>query len=128
MKDIQPRVVYAGHKDDHNYTLRSYITGFILSITLTLTAFLLVDGHVFARRFLIAGVAALALTQFIVQMLFFLHLGRESKPRWKLLVMCFMILIVLILVFGSIWIMYNLNYRMTPQQINAYMQNQSGGI
>jgi hypothetical protein len=36
--------------------------------------------------------------------------------------------VVLILVFGSIWIMNNLNYRMTPEQINTYMNNQGGGF
>ena len=34
------------------------------------------------------------------------------------------VVVVLILVFGTLWIMNNLNYRMTPQKINTYMQNQ----
>ncbi|HUC87547.1 MAG TPA: cytochrome o ubiquinol oxidase subunit IV [Candidatus Binatia bacterium] len=129
MKTSEQQVVFASHKDGHNYSLHSYVVGFVLSITLTLTAFLLVQGHEFGRRILIAGVAALALAQFVVQMLFFLHLGKENKPRYRLLIMCFMVLVVLILVFGSLWIMYSLNYRMTPEQINNYLQNQqSGGI
>jgi hypothetical protein len=35
-------------------------------------------------------------------------------------------MVVCILVFGSLWIMNNLNYRMTPQQIQSYMDNQTG--
>ena len=59
---------------------------------------------------------------------FFLHLGKETKPRWKLYVFGFMVSVVLIIVFGSIWIMNNLNYRMTPAQINQYMNSQGGGF
>ncbi len=111
-----------------------YSLGFFLSVVLTLAAYFLVQGYLrsggtaFTRDFLIGAIVGLAVLQFFVQIFFFLHLGRETKPRWKLLVLFFMILVILILVLGSLWIMSNLNYRMTPQQINQYMQNQDGGI
>lgn len=125
--------VVAQHETDHP-TLGLYITGFALSLMFTLTAFTLVFIHVhsmhemFSHPFLRVMTDILALSQFGVQLYFFLHLGRETKPRWKLLVLAFMILIVMILVFGSLWIMKNLNYRMTPEQMNQYMLNQNGGI
>lgn len=119
------KAVVAQHETDRG-TLRTYITGFVASIALTVTAYLLVSHHSLSRRALIAAVTGLALVQFLVQMLFFLHLGRETKPRWKLLVALFMAMVVLILVFGSLWIMTNLNYRMTPGQINTYMKSQAG--
>lgn len=106
----------------------SYMVGFGLSILLTMIAFELVTKHVLHGAGLVTILIGLALIQFWVQLFFFLHLGKETKPRWKLLVLVFMVLVVLILVGGSIWIMNNLNYRMTPQQINNYMQNQDGGI
>jgi cytochrome o ubiquinol oxidase operon protein cyoD len=109
-------------------TLRTYVTGFVWSIGLTLTAYALVVHHTFSPTVLIAAIIGLALVQFMIQMLFFLHLGRETKPRWKLFVFLFMVMVVVILVFGSLWIMANLNYRMTPDQINAYMNNQGGGF
>src|SRR6185437_8187405 len=90
---------------DKPATLRMYISGFVLSVVFTLVAFVLVSIHVnsrhetFTHPFLIIVVAILALAQFLVQLFFFLHLGRETKPRWKLLVLLFMVLIVLILVF-----------------------------
>lgn len=120
--------------DTEQATLGLYINGFVLSLLFTLTAFGLVEYHlhsgytVFTHPFLIGATVTLALAQFFAQVYFFLHLGRETKPRWKLLVLCFMILVVFIVVAGSIWIMYNLNYRMTPQQINTYMLNQNGGV
>jgi cytochrome o ubiquinol oxidase subunit IV len=124
----------AGTHQPERSSLAVYVSGFILSIVLTLAAFFLVSEHVhshhevFSHPFLIGVTAALALAQFLVQLFFFLHIGRETRPRWKLLVLFFMIMVVLILVFGSLWIMSNLNYRMTPQQMNQYMTKQDGGI
>jgi cytochrome o ubiquinol oxidase operon protein cyoD len=109
-------------------SLRNYVIGFGLSLGLTLTAYLLVVNHAWSARYLIVAVITLALVQFLVQLRFFLHLGREGQPRWKLFVFLFMVMVVVILVFGSLWIMNNLNYRMTPQQINTYMNNQGGGF
>ncbi len=109
-------------------SLKTYISGFVLSIFLTLMAYDLVVQRKFSVDTIIAAIVGLALIQFLIQLVFFLHLGRETKPRWKLFVLLFMIMVVLILVFGSIWIMNNLNYRMTPQQQNQYMNNQGGGF
>jgi cytochrome o ubiquinol oxidase operon protein cyoD len=64
----------------------------------------------------------------VVQLFFFLHLGSETKPRWKLLTLFLMLIFAMIVLLGSIWIMYNLNYRMmrmSPQQINSYMTDQA---
>ncbi|HUD05648.1 MAG TPA: cytochrome o ubiquinol oxidase subunit IV [Candidatus Saccharimonadales bacterium] len=120
--------VISKHDSEHG-TLKSYVTGFALSIVLTVTAYLLVKNHGYVNRDkIIAAIVGLALTQFVVQLIFFLHLGKETKPRWKLFIFGFMVLVVLILVFGSLWIMDNLNYRMTPGQINTYMNNQGGGF
>lgn len=105
-------------------TLMSYVSGYVLSLYLTVTAYLIVAHHLFSNHRLVVSVVGLALIQFVVQLLFFLHLGQETKPRWKLLVLLFMLAIVSILVFGSLWIMNNLNYRMTPVQVNSYMKSQ----
>ena len=123
----EERIVATQHDSDHS-TLLAYISGFIMSIGLTVAAYLLVVRRALSQHVLIGSIIGLALLQFLVQMFFFLHLGRETKPRWKLLVLGFMVLIVLILVIGSLWIMANLNYRMSPQQMNNYMQDQDGGI
>lgn len=129
VSDQQP--IHAQHETDRP-TLGLYISGFILSLVFTLGSFFLVEAHLhhnnYSRAFLIGATAVLALAQFFVQLYCFLHLGHETRPRWKLLVLIFMILVVLILVFGSLWIMYNLNYHMTSQQMNTYMRHQDGGV
>ncbi len=107
-------------------SMTTYTVGFALSIAFSLLAYFLAVHHLLGRRLLIASVSLLAVVQFIVQLVFFLHLGRETKPRWKLVTFCFMIGVVLIIVFGSIWIMTNLNYHMTQSQIKTYLQSQDG--
>lgn len=107
----------------------TYVTGYVLSVVCTLTAYLLVVHYSLSKWVLVYVLAGLAIVQFLVQMRLFLHLGNEAKPRLKLLVFGFMMLVVLILVFGTLWIMNSLNYRMPTQaQIDTYMQQQDGGF
>jgi|SRR5581483_9441186 len=107
---------------------RNYVIGFSVSLVLTLGSYLSVVHHWFKLDTVIALIIGLALIQFLVQLYFFLHLGKETKPRWKLLVLFMMIGVVLLIVIGSLWIMANLNYRMTPEQMNKYLLTQDGGL
>ncbi|NDC31998.1 MAG: cytochrome o ubiquinol oxidase subunit IV [Bacteroidetes bacterium] len=94
-------------------TIITYITGFILSLILTLLAYFLVTQKLYTSvNQIIVIIAGLAVIQLFVQLIFFLHLGRESKPRWNVTVFVFAVLVVLIIIFGSIWIMNNLDYNM----------------
>jgi cytochrome o ubiquinol oxidase operon protein cyoD len=104
--------------------MRKYVSGYILSIFLTLTAFVLVMQHLLSGPVLVFTVIGLALIQLWVQLIFFLHLDREKGPRWNLLFFLSTIGIVLILFVGSIWIMNHLNYNMTPQETNNYLLQQ----
>ena len=105
-------------KPEEQGNILTYSTGFVLSVLLTVSAYLTVARHLFAGWQLTSALVTLAILQLMVQLVFFLHLGRETKPRWKLLVFWGMLGVLCILVFGSLWIMNNLNYHMmTPQQI-----------
>jgi cytochrome o ubiquinol oxidase subunit IV len=103
----------------------SYTVGFALSLGLTLLAYFTVTHHVFTSWNLVFALAALAIVQLAVQLVFFLHLGR-AKSHWNTMVFAFMLLVVLIIVFGSLWIMHGLNYRMmsSPNEVNKYMNSQ----
>jgi cytochrome o ubiquinol oxidase operon protein cyoD len=108
-----------------------YIAGFLLSIILTVVAYLLVQRHVssghaaISHDVLIFMITSLALIQLMVQLVFFLHLDSESKPRWNLTVLLFAALVLVIIVFGSLWIMNNLNYHQeTQDQIDKYIRSQ----
>lgn len=107
---------------------KAYITGYILSVILTIIAFGLVMVAHLPKKILIADILGLAIVQLFVQLYFFLHLGREQKPYWNALVFLFAVGVVVIIVGGSLWIMNNLNYNMTmsPEQMEMYMHDHQG--
>ena len=82
--------------------IKSYITGFVLAVGLTLAAYFIVVEQKFAARTLLLAVAGLAVVQLMVQLVFFLHLGRESKPRFNLIMLIFAVGVVLIVVFARL--------------------------
>ncbi|MCE2705921.1 MAG: cytochrome o ubiquinol oxidase subunit IV [Proteobacteria bacterium] len=96
-------------------TTKSYIIGFILSIILTVIPYYLVVNHILASEMSYIVISVFAILQLLVQLVFFLHLGGESKPHWNLIAFVFTLFIIGILVTGSLWIMYNLNYNMVER-------------
>jgi cytochrome o ubiquinol oxidase operon protein cyoD len=94
-------------------TTTRYITGFILSLLVTCMSFGLVWAHMAKDHALISHsllamlVLALAIVQLAVQLIYFLHVGRESKTRDILSLILAGFLIVFIVI-GSLWIMANL--------------------
>ena len=111
---------------DNQLAVLPYVIGFILSLLLTGTAYIVATKHLFGGAALITAIIVLAIAQVLAQLVFFLHLGQEVRPRWKLVVFLFMVLVLGILVFGSLWIMQNLNYQMTPRQMLQYVNDQGG--
>jgi cytochrome o ubiquinol oxidase operon protein cyoD len=116
-------------------TLSAYLAGFICSLILTLVAYSLVarhvnsGGHVYNINLLTIAIAGLAITQLLVQLVFFLHLSRESKPRWNFTVLLFAGLVVFIVVAGSLWIMQNLGYHHpdnNPEATDKYIIQDEG--
>lgn len=93
--------------------LQSYSVGFVFSLLLTIAPYYIVTRHVFETRSLTLIVAFFAVIQLLVQVVYFLHLNKKSKPHWNMVVFFFTLLIVLFLVVGSLWIMYHLNVNMT---------------
>lgn len=108
----------------------SYLTGFGLSLGITIVAFVAAavqaeaNGGAYPKHILLFGLVFLAITQLVVQLLFFFHLGHESKPRLNTVSFLFMLMVVGIIGFGSLWIMYNLDYNMTPQEVETYIQEE----
>jgi cytochrome o ubiquinol oxidase operon protein cyoD len=109
--------------------LGSYITGFVLSVLLTLTAYISLTNHSLGNL-TVAIVIGLAITQLLVQLIFFMHLGRGRSARLNTVVFGFMLVVIGIVVGGSLWIMHNLDYNMMPEDMNNYMVQQvnKGGI
>lgn len=105
---------------DWPQTFRLYVIGFVGSILLTAVAFSLAAVKLFSTKILIAVLVFLALTQAIVQLIFFMHLGKEEKPRWMTLVFCFMVLVIIIVVLCTLWIISDLNHRVMPEMPSIF--------
>lgn len=98
-------------KKEWHGTLKSYAIGFVASLLLTSTSFALVLTDIISKEYLIASIVALAIIQAVVQLIYFLHLGQEAKPRWETLIFFFMLLLLSIIALGTLWVMHDLNER-----------------
>ena len=98
--------------------LRSYITGFAISILLTLLPYFIVTEHILSGSMLAAAVVLLGIAQLLVQLVFFLHLSPRAKAKWNLIALVFTVLVVVILVVGTLWIMNNLSHNMSQALID----------
>ncbi|MFD3273727.1 cytochrome o ubiquinol oxidase subunit IV [Paenibacillus dendritiformis] len=90
-------------------SFRSYTLGFLFSIVLTIipiTAVLYGWVEGMANTIVLMTAAVL---QFIVQLIYFMHLREEPKPRYNLVTLILGLIILLVIVVGSMWIMlYNM--------------------
>jgi cytochrome o ubiquinol oxidase operon protein cyoD len=118
--------------DSTTKSIITYSVGFLSSIILTLAAYAIVVQDTIKNALSPAAVAILlaifASIQLAVQLIFFLHLSEESKPRWKLMSFLFAFIILGIIVIGSLWIMFDINSRMmmSTEQMTQYMNRQTG--
>jgi cytochrome o ubiquinol oxidase subunit IV len=93
-------------------THKSYVIGFVLSIAFTLLSFYLVTYQVMPPETLYILVGVLAIVQFSIQTIFFLHLNPRSNASWNLISFLFTVVMTIVLVIGTMWIMYNLYEKM----------------
>jgi cytochrome o ubiquinol oxidase operon protein cyoD len=104
------------------HTYKSYITGFLLSVVLTLAAYFSVTYGVKDSMLIIL---ALAFIQLVVQLVFFLNIHKGKDRVSNMVTFISTASVIFILIAGSLWIMQNLKYHhMTPEQMNAYMSGQ----
>ncbi len=102
---------------EHHGTMTSYVTGFILSLVFTLIPYYLVVHKTFNKTGIMATIFVFAVLQMTVQVVFFLHLGREKKPHWNTLFLLSTISIIFLVVGGSLWIMKHLQYNMAGMEV-----------
>lgn len=114
-------------QDGMQRMLLRYWIGFVTSLVLTLGAYILASGRIVSGIELIIVLGGLALVQMLVQLVFFLHLADETRPRFRLVSFGFMTIILVIVVAGSLWIMYHLNRNMmdmNSREKDSYMTSQ----
>lgn len=107
-------------------TTKAYVTGFLLSLLFTFIPYYLVVHHLTSGMTLLSIILAIGVIQMIVQVTFFLHIGRGPNPKWNLYFFLSTIGIILAVVGGSILIIGNLHYNMSPQDQVKKLTNDEG--
>jgi len=105
---------HAANAGAHHGTHKSYITGFILSIILTVIPFWMVMNPGFSKTAIIVSIVALALIQIFIHLVYFLHLNNSPEGHWNIVSFVFTVLIVVLVVGGTIWIMINVMDNLMP--------------
>lgn len=102
------------HSEASHGSRRTYVIGFLLSVVLTAIPFWMVMTHAADVQTTVIVIVALAIVQILVHTACFLHVNRRSEGGWTLIAYLFTAVIVLIVIAGSLWIMYHLNANMMP--------------
>ena len=113
------------HDDgDFHVSFKGYVAGFILSVILTAIPFWLVMAKVLPTPkmtgLVILGFAAV---QMVVHMIYFLHMNAKVEGGWSMLALLFTVALVVIMLAGSVWVMYHMNANMMPTPDPAAMRN-----
>jgi len=94
--------------ESHGGSMKSYVIGFLLSIILTIIPLVAVMNDMLSKKATTLLILVMAVLQFAVQLIFFMHIRDEEKPRFNLMALIFGLVILLTIVAGSVWIMtYN---------------------
>jgi cytochrome o ubiquinol oxidase operon protein cyoD len=112
-------------KREHG-TIQAYVTGYGLSLVFTLVPFVLVATHAVTGIVLFGTIMVFALAQALVQILFFLHLGREHKPKWQTGFLVATAGGIFVVTVGTFWILYHLHENMMPTQAELMLAQDEG--
>ncbi len=96
----------------HSKSLATRVIGFVASLIITLTAFLIFfrpDFFHLGLKMNVIVVLILAVLQCSVQSIFFLNILNEKGTHWNLVVYASTISVIFIIIFFSMWIMNHLN-------------------
>ena len=102
-----------------------YTIGLLLAVILTATSFWAANTSLLWAPGVPLGLAALAITQMGIHLVFFLHITSGPDNTNNVLALAFGVLIVALVIAGSLWIMGNLNENMMPsfELMNLQMQH-----
>jgi cytochrome o ubiquinol oxidase operon protein cyoD len=92
--------------------LRPYLTGLALALILTAIPFALVAFNPLPKPTTLIIIGVAAAIQVLVHLRYFLHLDLTSTPRENLVAIVFTAILIVLMVGGSFWIMFDLHSRM----------------
>ena len=107
-------------------SMGSYVIGFILSLIFTFIPYYLVVNETITGTGLQVTILGFAIIQMIIQVTFFLHLGRGPKPNWNLFFFISTVGIIVFIGTASVLIMKHLHYNMSPSDKTTKIVNDEG--
>lgn len=93
-------------------SIRPYVIGLGLALTLTAIPFALVATGALERTLTLVVIAVAAVIQILVHLSLFLHIGFRSTPRENLAALAFAAVLIVFMIGGTLWIMFDLYWRM----------------
>ncbi|MGG5252067.1 cytochrome o ubiquinol oxidase subunit IV [Neobacillus sp. SM06] len=93
------------NKQEHHSLEKSYVTGYVISILLTIIPLVLVLNHMLEKVYLIVFILVAACFQFVVQIYYFMHLKENKNRVYIILALTVGIFIVVTVIGGSVWVM-----------------------
>ena len=94
---------------------RSYIVGFVLSVLLTALPFWVVMADVQVNvGVALAIIFGLGAIQMVVHVHYFLHVSVQAEGGWQFMSLIFTAMLLIIIMAGSIWVMFHLHQNMMP--------------
>jgi cytochrome o ubiquinol oxidase operon protein cyoD len=102
--------------------VKGYLIGFALAVGLSIVSFYIARSTLVWAPSIPIALSVLAIAQMGVHLVFFLHITSGSDNINNVLALAFGLLIVMLLVFGSLWIMTHMNHMMVPMDQIMKMQ------
>ena len=107
---------------DISRAIRGYLVGLVLATLLTCVSFYIAQSTLVWQPSIPIALSVLALAQMGVHLVFFLHITSGPDSVNNVMALAFGLLIVMLLVFGSLWIMTHLDHNVMPMQRLMQMQ------
>ncbi len=98
--------------DSPGRVLKPYAVGIVLALVLTAVPFGLVATRALEPAPTLAVIAVLGIVQIAVHLRYFLHLDLPPSSHPEPLVLAFAAILMVIMIGGSLWIMFDLHDRM----------------
>lgn len=115
----------SSHNDGHG-SIGSYVVGFILSLVFTIVPYYMVVNETVTGNALLATILGVGVLQMVIQLLFFLHLGRGPKPLYNVVFFFATAGIIVIAIGASLFIMDNLYRNMSPEEVTKRLAQEEG--
>jgi cytochrome o ubiquinol oxidase operon protein cyoD len=107
---------------DISHAIRGYLVGLALATLLTCVSFYIARSTLVWQPSIPIALSVLALAQMGIHLVFFLHITSGPDSINNVMALAFGLLIVILLVFGSLWIMTHLDHNLMPTERLMQMQ------